>query len=354
MPGKMRKLAKKAGLPPGSIVYTGDKIDAEARITIIEFDESRLEERQATHLEECLLLTDKPTVTWINVNGLSKIANLEKLGECFNLHPLVVEDIANIEQRPKIEDYEDYLFIVLKAIAYDEATRDIGADQVSLVLGANYLISFHESGSQLFAPIREHLMAGKGHLRKAGADYLAYALMDLIVDQYFVVLERFGENLEYLEEEVVKRPTPETLLDVHRFKNDMILLRKSMWPLREVIGRLERKEFPFIKDETIIYCKDVYDHTIIAIDTVETYRDILSGMLDIYLSSVSNRLNEVMKILTIIATIFMPLTFLTGLYGMNFEFMPGLKWSPGFFAMLGLMTAVTILMLAYFKRKRWF
>jgi len=347
-----RRMAAKAGLPPGTLVYTGDRVQG-ARITIAEYDKETFTERELASLAECPLVHGRPTVTWINVSGISHVENLEKLGECFKLHPLVLEDILNIDQRPKVEDYGDYLFIVLKKIDQDPKTGEITVDQISLILGPNYVISFQEGDGGGFAPIRERLAAAKGRLRQEGADYLIYALIDLIVDHYFVVLEAFGERLEFLEDEVVKQPGPQTLQEVHRFKNDMILLRKSMWPLREVVSRLERRESPLIKESTALYFKDVFDHTIVAIDTVETYRDILSGMLDIYLSSVSNRLNEVMKVLTVIATIFMPLTFLAGLYGMNFKFMPELEWRYGYFTVLIFMVAVAILMLVYFRRRKW-
>jgi magnesium transporter len=305
-------------------------------------------------VEECAAYKDKASVTWINVSGISQVTHLEKLGECFQLHPLVLEDILNIDQRPKVEDYEDYLFIVLKTINYEAQAEGIVAAQISLILGPNYVISFHESNGNIFAPIRDRLMAGKGRIRKSGPDYLAYALIDLIVDNYFVILESFGDEVEELEDEVVRQPTPKTLQAVHRFKNDMIILRKSLWPLREVIGRLERRESPLISDALTVYFKDVYDHTIIAIDTVETYRDILSGLLDIYLSSISNRLNEIMKVLTIIATIFMPLTFITGVYGMNFEILfPGKNWRYGFMVISGCMALVALTMLYYFKKRKW-
>ena len=353
MPKMIKKRSRKAGLPPGTLIYTGEKIYGEAKVTIIEYDEHDYQEREITTFEECLLLRNKTTVTWINVQGISHIPNMQKLGECFNLHPLVMEDILNTDQRPKIEDYEEYLFIVLKTIKHDDTNDEIVADQISLILGQNYVISFHESDGEVFSPIKGRLSAAKGRIRKEGADYLAYALVDLIVDNYFVVLEKLGETIEYLEEDVATRPTTQTLQDIHRFKNDMIILRKSMWPLREVIGRLERRESPLIQDSTGPYFKDVYDHTIVAIDTVETYRDILSGMLDIYLSGISNRLNEIMKVLTIIATIFMPLTFLAGVYGMNFKHMPELEWRWGYFAVWVFMVAVAISMLLYFRKRRW-
>jgi magnesium transporter len=348
----LRKRAKKAGLPPGSLVYTGEKVDTKVSITIIEYDEGHYQESEKATFDECLLLQDKPGVTWIKVEGVHAVENLQKLGECYHLHPLVLEDILNTDQRPKIEDFDDYIYIVLRLINYNQ-DREVTSEQISLILGRNFVISLQESDGAVFAPILERLRTSKGRIRKSGADYLVYTLMDLIVDNYFVVLEKFGEALEYLEEEVVTKPSTQTLQDIHRFKYDMIMLRKSVWPLREVIGRLERRESDLIQEATGIYFKDVYDHTIVAIDNIETYRDILSGMLDIYLSSISNRLNEIMKVLTIIATIFMPLTFLAGVYGMNFKHMPELEWTWGYPASLGLMLVISLSMLIYFRKKKW-
>ena len=348
----LKKRAQKTGLPPGSLVYTGDRVSAQAKISIIEYNEQDYEEREIASFDECLLLQDKPGVTWIKVEGIHAVADLPKLGECFKLHPLVLEDILHADERPKIEDFDDYLYIILRMISYSDA-QELGSEQVSLILGSNFVISLQESNNANFAPVLERLRTAKGRIRKNGADYLLYALMDLIVDHYFVVLENFGETLEYLEEEVVKKPTPQTLQDIHRFKHDMIMLRKSVWPVREVIARLDRRESDLIQGATVIYFKDVYDHTIIAIDNIETYRDILSGMLDIYLSSISNRLNEIMRVLTVIATIFMPLTFLAGVWGMNFKYMPELQWHWGYPASLGLMLAIALCMVRYFRRKKW-
>ena len=353
MPRLLRRRSKKVGLPPGSLVYTGEKVFAPAKITVIDYDDKKYAEREAASFDECPVFSQQPGVTWINVSGIHQVANLEKLGECFQLHPLVLEDILNIDQRPKVEDYDDYLYIVLKTIRPGERLDEITVEQISLILGRNYVLSFQEGNTDIFAPIRDRLVAEKGRIRKSGPDYLAYTLIDLIVDHYFVVLETCAEQIETVEDGVVSHPTPTTLKDVHRFKTDMILLRKSLWPLREVIARMERRESPLIEDATSVYFKDVYDHTIVAIETVETYRDILSGMLDIYLSSVSNRLNEVMKVLTIIATIFMPLTFIVGLYGMNFKYMPELEWHYGYYMVLGFMAVVALIMLAVFKKQKW-
>jgi magnesium transporter len=281
------------------------------------------------------------------------VKNLEHVGECFKIHPLVLEDILELGQRPKVEDYDDYLYIVLNSIRPVAGGEELVAEEISLILGPHYVLSFYEGDGDLFVPVRERLLKAKGRIRKMGADFLAYSIIDLVVDNYFVELERFGDQVETLEDEVVARPSPQTLRDVHRFKNDMIMLRKSLWPLREVIARLERRESPLISEPLGNYFRDVYDHTIIAIETVETYRDILSGMLDIYLSSMSNRLNEIMKVLTIIATIFMPLTFITSLYGMNFKHMPELQWEYGYFGVIGIVVVIAVTMLGYFRRKKW-
>jgi magnesium transporter len=349
------RIARKAGMPPGSLVFAEEPAPAPACITVIRYSEADFVQNEFEEFTQCLPLEPEEGVTWINVDGVSQVKTLEKLGENFSIHPLVLEDILDIEQRPKIEDYETHIFIVLKALKPppDDQEFEVQSDQVSLILGSNYVISFHEGNGDLFAPVRERLHQGKGRLRKLGADYLAYTLIDLIVDNYFVALEAFDDKVESLEEDVVVRPSPQTLREVHLFKNDMIILRKSLWPLREVIAWLERRESSLISKDLSIYLKDVYDHTIIAIETVETYRDILSGMLDIYLSSTSNRLNEVMKVLTIIATIFMPLSFITGFFGMNFKHMPELEWHYGQSIFLAVMTVIALGMLWYFRKKRW-
>ncbi len=353
MPKSFRRMARKVGMPPGSLIYTGEKEHLPAKITITRYNENNIVERQFDAFTECQMVDDPAEVTWINVNGVSRVKDLEKVGECFKIHPLVLEDILEVGQRPKVEDYDDYLYIVLNSIRPAAKGEELVAEGISLVLGPHYVLSFYEGDGDLFAPVRDRLLQAKGRIRKMGADFLAYSLIDLVVDNYFVELEKFGDEVESLEDEVVARPSPQTLRDVHRFKNGMIMLRKSLWPLREVIARLERRESPLISENLVIYFRDVYDHTIIAIDTVETYRDILSGMLDIYLSSMSNRLNEIMKVLTIIATIFMPLTFITSLYGMNFKNMPELQWEYGYYGVVGAVVVIAVTMLSFFRRKRW-
>jgi len=353
MPRIIKKRSKKVGLPPGTLVHIGEKKIEKVRITIIDYDETQFQEKKARTIEECFPFKDKPTVTWINVDGIHQLDIIEKIGKHLNLHPLILEDIVNTGQRPKMEDFGDYIFVVLKMIYYDEKEDEIKAEQVSLILGQNFVISFQEREVDVFNPIRERIRNSKGRIREMGADYLAYALVDEIVDNYFIILERLGEKIEDVEEELVTDPKPETSQAIHNLKREMIFLRKSVWPLREVVSGLERGESALIKEATRIYLRDVYDHTIQVIDAIETSMDMLSGMLDIYLSSISNRMNEVMKVLTIIATIFIPLTFIAGIYGMNFKFMPelGLRW--GYFAVLSVMVIIGIGMVIYFRKKKW-
>ncbi len=350
---KTKKGPRDVGLPPGTLVHVGEKKTEKTKISIIDYDESQVQEAEAKSAEECFPFKDKNTTTWINIFGLHEIDVIEKIGRHFELHPLVLEDILNTRQRPKIEDFEDYIFMVLKMLYFDEEEYEIMAEQVSIILGPNFVLSFQEKEGDVFNAVRERIRNGKGRIRKRGPDYLAYALLDAVVDHYFIILENLGGEIEGLEEDLLGEPSTETMQDIHELKREMIHFRRSVWPLREIVNRFERSESPLIKDSTTPFLRDVYDHTIQAIDTIETYRDMLSGMLDLYLSSVSNRMNEVMKVLTIIATIFIPLTFIAGIYGMNFAYMPelGMRW--GYPAVLTVMVLIGVTMAFYFKRKRW-
>jgi len=348
---RLVKRSKKAGLPPGTLIHIGERKAEKTRITIIDYDETQFEEKQAKRIEECFPFKDKPTVTWINIDGIHEVEIIEKLGSHFGLHPLLLEDILNTEQRPKMEDFGDYIFVVLKMLYHNEA--EIEAEQVSLIFGSNFVISLQEREGDVFDPIRERIRKGKGRIRKAGADYLAYALLDAIVDNCFLILETLGERIEDTEQQLAANPVPETLQLIRKLKKGMIFLRKAIWPLREVVSGLERCESVLIHESTGAYLRDVYDHTIQVIDTVESYRDMVSGMLDIYLSSISNKMNEVMKVLTIFAAIFIPLTFVAGIYGMNFRFMPELGWQWGYPMILIVMGSIAAGMLNYFRRKRW-
>ncbi len=350
----VKKRSKKTGLPPGSLVHIGKKKETKTKITIIDYDEKIFQELEIDAPKECITYKDKPTITWINVDGIENIEILKDLGECFNIHPLTLEDILNTDHRPKLEDYENYIYIVLKMLSYNEKEGGISSEQVSLILGKNYVISFQESEGDIFDPIRERIKNDKGRVRKAGSDYLLYLLLDSIVDNYFNILEKVSEKIEGLEDEVIKNPTQETLNTIHNMKTEMLYLKKSVWPLREVVNKLERGELTLIKKSTSVYLRDIYDHTIQVIDTTETLRDMLSGILDIYLSSVSNRMNEVMKVLTIIATIFIPVTFIAGIYGMNFSNMPEIGWPWSYVVFWIVVLIIGVTMIIYFKRKKWF
>jgi magnesium transporter len=347
-----RRAHKRVALPPGTLEYAGEKKTEKPRITIWDYDSEHLEQKETAAVEECFPYLDTPQVSWINVDGLHDTDLIAKLGNHFGLHPLVMEDIINTHQRPKLEDYGDYLYVVARMLHYDRDVNEVSSEQVSFVLGRNFLLTFQEREGDVFEPVRERIRK-TGRIRMVDADYLMYALLDAIVDNYFVLLEGFGEEIESLEENLVEDPSSELLQRIHGLKRELIIIRRSVWPLREVISGLERSESELIRKGSRVFLRDLYDHTIQVIDAVESYRDMVGGMQDLYLSSISNRMNEVMKVLTIIATVFIPLGFLAGVYGMNFEFMPELRfrWSyPIFWAAV---LTVGGSMLYYFRKKQW-
>jgi len=349
----LKKRSIKAGLPPGSLVHIGETPTEAVSIDLIVYAPDSFEEQRFQAIDDCLPQLERPGITWLNVEGLHDVELIRHLGERFALHPLVLEDIVNTVQRPKIEDYDDYLFIVLRMLR-PTGGGEFTSEQLSLVLGANLVFTFQEGiQGDVFDTLRERIRNGKGKIRGMGADYLAYALIDAIVDSYFSVLEELGERIVNLEGDLALSPDKTTLIEINEIKKEIIFLRKAVWPLREAISFLERGDNHLLTPATRLYFRDVYDHTVQVIDTVETYRDLLSGMLDLYLSSISNRINEIMKFLTVIGTIFMPLTFLVGVYGMNFKHMPELEWHNGYFLLWGIMILLSLAMLIYFRRKRW-
>jgi magnesium transporter len=353
MPKLIKRHVKKAGSSPGTLVHVGEKKIEQTRITLIDFDEDNFQERFLETVEEAFPLRDLPTITWINIDGLHDIDVIEKTGRHFNIHPLVLEDILNTGQRPKAEEFENVLFVVLKMLDYDKVAKKICSEQFSLVLGSNFLITFQEDPGDVFNLVRERIRKPQTRIRKSGCDYLAYTLIDAIVDHYFIILEALGDKIEDLEAELMEAPTRSTMETIHGLKQEMIYVRKHIWPIREIINGLVKNESPLVQEQTHVYFRDVYDHTIQVIDTIESYRDVLAGMMDIYLSSVSNKMNEVMKVLTIIATIFIPITFVAGIYGMNFKYMPELEWRWGYFMVWALIVVVAGIMIGYFKKKQW-
>ncbi len=347
--------SKKAGLPPGTLVHIGQKKVDVQKISVVDYDENRVDEYEVEDIQrQCIAIKDKPTVTWINVDGLHETEKLKALGDCFGLHPLVLEDILNTDQRPKMEDYGDYLFLVFKMLHCKAESSVVLQEQISLILGATFVISFQEGEEEVFEPVRERIRSGKGLMRKMGPDYLVYSLLDVTVDNYFSVLEKLGENIEVLADRVLKTPAPKTLGEVQISKREMLFVHRWIWPLREAIGALSKRDSTLVKESTAIYLRDVYDHTLQIMDAVDLYREMLSETLDLYVSTVSNKLNQVMTVLTIIATIFIPLTFLAGVYGMNFKYMPELEWRWGYPLIWAVMVAVGVSMLVAFKRKKWF
>jgi magnesium transporter len=353
MPKFAKKRSKKAGLPSESLMYTGEKSGENIIIHVIDYDEKNFFETELSAAEACIPYKNKPTVTWINVDGVHNVPVLEKLGDCFGLHRLVMEDILNTDQRPKIEDFGEYLYIVLKMLSNGK-NGEFVTEQISIVAGSNFVLSFQEGvEGDVFNLIRERLRNGKGRIRKMSADYLAYSLLDAVVDNYFVILEKFGDRIEMLESELIENPTQKTVQRIYQLKRELIFLHNAVWPLREVVSALGKHESPIIRKATVPYFRDVYDHVIHVIDSVDIYREMISSMLDMYLSSVSNRLNEVMKVLTAISLIFMPLTFIVGVYGMNFKYMPELEWRYGYFLTLFVMLGIGVFMFFYFKRKKW-
>ena len=346
---------KNIGLAPGSLVYVGDKEKNPITVTLFDYKSEHFAEKKINNLDELVTYKTSDTISWINIDGVHDVNILESIGKLFDIHPLTLEDILNTNQRPKVDEYPDYLYIVLRMFFLEEKDKSLKNEQVSLILTKNFVITFQEDAGDVFDPVRERIKKPGTKMREYGTDYLSYALIDAIVDSYFHILEKLGEEVEFLEDNIVLNPTKNDIQTIHLLRREMILLRRAIWPLREVIATLQRNEIDFIDEKTQVYLRDVYDHTIQVVDTIESYRDMIVGMLDTYLSSTSNKLNEVMKVLTIISTMFIPLTFLAGVYGMNFKSFPelGYDWMYpwGFWAF----TLILIIgMFVYFKHKKWF
>ena len=349
----IRKRSSKTGLPPGTLVHIGEETRSEIQINVLEYNEFEVNEKTVSRFEDCPDLASGNMQVWINVIGVHDIEAVRQLEKKYSLHTLVLEDIVNTIQRPKVEDYGNYLYIVLKSLFFD-SENTIKTEQISLILMPGLVISFQEGlHSDLFHMIRERIHSARGLIRKQGADYLAYSLMDNIVDGYFGIMEIMGEKLEEIEDEVESNPGKDTIGRIHRIKRDLVYFRRVVWPLREVPLFMDRNVSKTINESTKIYLRDIYDHIVQLIDMNDSYRDMSTGIFDLYLSIVSFKLNEVMKLLTVIGTIFIPLTFLTGVYGMNFQYMPELDWKFGYFALIGGMFLLAGAMILYFKRKKW-
>ena len=350
----LKRFSQKAGLPPGSLVHIGDPHTDEVKIKGIRYSETEFEEFAVPDNEALLHLQEMDGIIWLQVEGMHQPEKISALGEIFSLHILTQEDILNTGQRPKMEEFDNYLFLVGKILSFDEETSVVQEKHFCLVLMPHVILSFHEAGANIFATVKNRLQKPNGKIRKKSTDYLAYALFDAMVDNYFLVLEKIGAQIEELEEEILTEPSRESLEWLHFLKRELTVLRKSVWPIRDVINSLIRSDSDLILEDTLKYFMDIYDHTMQIIETLEAFRDVTASLFDIYLSGISNRMNAVMKVLTVIATIFIPLTFIVGIYGMNFSYMPELTWKWGYFVILAIMAILGTGMALYFKRKDWF
>lgn len=349
-----RRKASKKGLPPETLVFTGEKKLDVPKVTLIRYNEDQFEEINIDNASSLPREFPPGKVTWLNIDGLHNISLIEQTGKNFGMHPLLLEDVLDTSQRPKAEVFDDTLFFVARMLCHNNSDHQIAVEQVCFVLSQNFLVTFQEGlQGDVFDNVRERLRRGKGKARKNKSDYLFYELVDAIVDNYFVILEQIGSELEALEAEILLNRKSNILLELHRLKNELLLVRKSIWPLRDILTKLEREDLALFERSTKLYIRDTIDHSIQEIETIETYRDMLTGLQDLFLSTLSNKMNEIMKLLTIITTIFIPLSFIAGVYGMNFRHMPELEWSFGYFLTIGLMAAIGAGMVFYFKRKKW-
>jgi magnesium transporter len=353
-PKRKKKTSSKIGLPPGSIVYLGEKKVEKVTIKLTEYDENNSETYEIKSVEEIDPFTDTPQVTWVSVCGLHETEFLKQVGERFKVHPLVLEDILNTDTRPKIEITDDYLFIVMKLVIFNPEQKILETEQVSFILGRTFLFSFSEKTDEIFNPIKERIATQLGKIRKRGSDYLLYALMDIVVDHYFLALEKVEERIETLDDEVINNPERSQIESIYNLRNLLLMMRRSIWPLREIVNQLIKDDSDLLDDSIEPYLRDLYDHTIHITESIEQQREITNGLMEIYLSMMSNKMNEVMKVLTVIATIFIPLTFIVGIYGMNFTNMPELDVPWAYYAVWGVMFAVVVGMVIYFRRKNWF
>ena len=344
---------KHIGQVPGTLVYTGKKSDKDFQVECFDYTKDDIEETILLNIEDAVNYKDTDSVTWINVDGLQHTDKIEDIGKQYDLHPLVLEDIVNTTQRPKIDEYEDYLFVVLKMLYYD-VNEEIVIEQVSFVLGKNYVLTFQEAEGDVFGTIRERLRYANGRIRGLKSDYLLYALIDAVVDNYFSIIETLGNKIEDLETELFTGHAREDVnIEVQQLKREILKVRRAIFPLREIINRIEKGDHPLIYKRTITYYRDIYDHLIQVSENIDIYREMIWSLMDMYMTTISNKMNEVMKVLTIMSSIFIPLSFLAGLYGMNFEYIPELKYRYGYFVLLGVMFTIFIGLLIYFKRKNW-
>ncbi|KAA3627404.1 MAG: magnesium and cobalt transport protein CorA [Bacteroidetes bacterium] len=345
---------KKIGLPPGSVVFVGNRKVDKAFIHYLQFDSAHIEEKTFDNHSDITLhpsLDEK--VHWYDIRGLHDTQLIEAIGKTFEIHPLILEDVANTHQRPKFEEYDKGIFIVIRALEFDKNNLETKTEQVGVYFKKGILISFQETDSDLFDGIRQRLHSSQGKIRQRGTDYLCYALLDTIADHYYIVLDEIESSIENLEEKILINPDNTIKGQIHQLKKELLVVRKSIYPLREAIGRFSKSESQFIEERSLVFIRDLYDHAIQIMDLSETYRDMLNGLQDLYVSEISFKMNQVMQVLTLVATIFIPLTFLVGVYGMNFENIPELSWKYGYFTLWVVMVLIFISLLFLFRKKKW-
>lgn len=348
-----KKRDKSKGVAPGTLVFIGNQKEEKVRIRVIDYDKTNLNEDELLDILKSLEFISTNTVTWINVDGLHDVDLMKTIGNIFDLHPLLMEDIMNTGQRPKFEEFENGLFVVLKMLQYDKEKQIIFAEQLSMVIGKTFLLTFQETRGDVFEPVRERIRKQKGRIRITGIDYLAYALLDIIVDNYIQIIERMGEQIEELEEEILSHPDQVIMEKINNFKREMNFLLKSIRPVREAVVNIIKSDNELIHKKTIPFLKDLEDHITHAVEAINTYREMLSDQLNIYNSSISNRMNDIMKVLTIFAVIFIPLTFIAGIYGTNFDYLPELHFKYSYFVFWGFIIIIAVSMILFFKKKRW-
>lgn len=342
-----------AGLPPGTLVYDRERRVADVAIRVMDYGPGACHVHRPKTIEETFALRDSTTVSWIDIEGLHDTEMLNRFGAHFGLHPLVLEDILNTHQRPKLEEYEEYLFIVARMLTVASGKDALHSEQVSIILGKRFVITMQEIPGDVFDPVRKRVEQGRGRARRMGPDYLVYSLLDSMVDGYFVLLEKIAERIEKVEQNIAQSPKPQDLADVHELRRELVYLRRNIWPLRDVVAGMDRSESELVHDDTRVYLRDLHDHVVQVVESMENFRDVLASLQDLYVSGLSQRTNEVIRVLTVISTIFVPLTFLAGVYGMNFKFLPELEWRWGYLSFWIVSIAVVISLLAFLRRRGW-
>jgi magnesium transporter len=354
------KSTKALNQVPGTVTYIGRKESSETKLEVIDYNKESYDRYNSNHPEDAFNFENEEKITWININGLSNTEEIEKIGKYYGLHPLMLEDVVNTNQRPKIDEYQDYIFLVVKMLYFDKDASDalngnnLVNEHITIAVGKDYVLTFQEADGDVFDAVRDRITNAKGRIRNNGPDYLLYALLDAIIDQYFEVADGIGDKIELLEDELFQaQPSDDITFEIQELKRTILRIRRAVFPLREVISRLEKQDSELIEEKTRNYLRDLYDHIIQVSENIDIYREMTWGLMDMYMTTISNKMNEVMKVLTIMASIFIPLTFIAGIYGMNFEYIPELQWEYSYFVLWGIMIIIFLSMLYYFRKKKW-